>query len=46
MEKARITDIAEQTVILEEKMKDLYIAYEVEDFVHVEKEISILKENL
>jgi len=39
-DKSGITDKAEQKLILEERINDMYVAYELEDFVHLGKELS------
>ena len=45
-ERAGVTDRSQQGVIMNEKLKDLYITHEVTEFVHVEKEIPVSRSEL
>ena len=36
--KAGVFDVEQQNIIINEKLKDLYIMHEIEEFVHIGKE--------
>ena len=39
--KAGVKNLDQQKIIIEQKLKDLYIVHELDEFVHIEKEISV-----
>ena len=39
--KAGVTNLDQQVIIIEQKLKDLYIVHELDEFVHIEKEIPV-----